>query len=66
MHDHTRMISFYKVTFSRSEENRNNRGTQQENFSIGVGTPFVRLSVLFVRFKGLFLNAKKNASVRIR
>ena len=35
------------------------RGSQRENFTIGVGTPFLRLSVLFVRFEGLFLKAKK-------
>ena len=36
------------------------RGTQRENFY------FYVITVLFVRFKGLFLNAKKNESVWIR
>ena len=44
----------------------NFRDTQRENFTIGVGTPFLRYKCPLVRFKGLFLNAKKNVSVRIR
>ena len=36
------------------------RGTQRENFSVGVGTPFLPYKCPFV------VNAKKNVSVRIR
>ena len=36
---------------------------QRANFTTGVGTPFFVISVLLVR---LFLNSKKNVSVRIR
>ena len=43
------------------------RGTQREKLTIGVGTPFLGYKGPFVvRFKGLFLNAEKNLSVRIR
>ena len=42
------------------------RGTQRQNFPVGVGTSFLRYNYAFVQFNGLFLNAKKNVSVRIR
>ena len=43
------------------------RDTQRHNFAVVVGMPFLlQVGVLFVRFKGLFLNVKKNVSVRIR
>ena len=46
----------------------NNRNTQRESFTTGVGPPFSRYkySGLLVRFKGLFLKAKKNVLVQIR
>ena len=47
-------------------EGDQNRGTQRENFTIGVGTPFYVISVFSVRLKALFLNAKKSVSFRIR
>ena len=41
----------------------NIKGTQRENFTVGVGTPFLHYKCPFVLVKGLFLNAKKNVSV---
>ena len=37
-------------------------GSQEENFTIGVGMLFLRYNALFVRCKALFLNTKKNVS----
>ena len=38
------------------------RSTLRANFTTGVGTPFHVISDLFVRYKGLFLNAMKDLS----
>ena len=44
-------------------QSKKRQGHPTRKFTIGVGTPFLR--VLFMRFKGLFLNARKNVTVRL-